>query len=255
MSAEESVPPVPHRAPAWSVPRRPVLVALVVVLALGIGAIGYAIGNAGSSPAGRISVTGSATVMGVPDSVSFTIGVQTTNANASVCLAANDRRVAALEAALRRAGVPTKGMQTSDLEIYDDTNDSGQVTGFTVDNTLNVTMSDIARAGHAIEAAAKVAGNGIQLYGISFSLVNDPHLMATARTKAVDAAHEQATDLARASGTSLSGVLSITDDENVPSGSTFPQPLAVYASGTAVPIEAGQQAVTIQVSVVYALSN
>jgi len=43
------------------------------------------------------------------------------------------------------------------------------VTGFTVQDTLNVTMHKVRRAGAAIDAAAKAVGNGVQLNGVSFT--------------------------------------------------------------------------------------
>jgi uncharacterized protein len=260
---EASAPsPVLHHreaSPTWAVPKRPTFSVLVVVLIVACGAIGYFIGNSGSSSTtGRLSVTGSATVMGMSDSASFQIGVQTDNANASTSLSYNNQRVAALEKALMRNDVTKADLQTSNLSIYPIRNQYGHITGFTVNDTLTVTMSAIADVGKAIEAAARTAGNGVELNNISFSITKDSQLMASARATAIHNASTEANDLLSGTGSHISGIISITDNENSPS-TIYDQPLEDFGDvddlSAPVPIRGGQQTLSVQVSVVYALSN
>ena len=156
-----------------------VLVALVVV-----NVVALALNHSSSSTA-TISVTGSGTVQGTPDTVSFQVGVQNVAPSAVGALEANNARVRAMEATLQAHGVAKKDMQTSGLDIYQNTNNQGVVTGFTVANYLDVTMHQIKKAGGAIDAAAHAVGNGIQLNGITFSISNESKLLASARAKAV----------------------------------------------------------------------
>jgi hypothetical protein len=213
------------------------LVGLVAVLVLiAVGFTGAALKNnnntKGASPA-TISVTGTATVKGTPDTVSFQIGMETINVNAATALSMNNGRVKALEAALMKHGVTKKEMQTSGLDIQANTNNAGQVTGFTVDDDLTVTMHDLAKAGAAIESAAQAGGNGVELNGIT-----------------------EASNIATAGGTSLTGILKVTDQEN--QNSPFPEPVTFAAAATAVrsvPLQAGSESLSVQVSVVYSLAN
>jgi hypothetical protein len=209
----------------------------------------------GASPA-TISVTGTATVKGTPDTVSFQIGMETVNANAATALSMNNGRVKALEAALMKHGVTKKEMQTSGLDIQANTNNAGQVTGFTVDDDLTVTMHDLAKAGSAIEAAARAGGNGVELNGITFSISNDSKLLAQARANAMRNAHTEASNIAAAGGTRLTGILKVTDQEN--QSSVLPSPVTFGAAATAVhsvPLQAGSESLSVQVSVVYSLAN
>ena len=260
--------PVQERA-ARSWPRVPVPAALAAVLVVaGVGFAGVAIGKGGtpaSQPAvltsargvvsanGTITVTGSGTVQGTPDTVSFQIGVQSTETTATGALADNNSRVAALETTLMKHGVLKKDMQTSGLNINENTY-KGVLTGFSVDDELNVSMQGIANAGGAIEAGALQVGNGIQLYGISFSISNQSGLLAAARSRAMRNARTEAGQLAAGAGASLGGIVRVTDQQN-PSPGFYANQGVAMASAASLPLQAGRQPVSVQVTVVYSLKG
>src|SRR5580698_9492106 len=107
--------------------------ALVVVA---VGFVGVVLGHSKAGATSTITVTGSGTVQGTPDTINFQIGVSTINVTASAALTENNTKMKALEAALAKNGVTKKEMQTSGLNIYDNTNNQGNITGFTVEDTL-----------------------------------------------------------------------------------------------------------------------
>jgi uncharacterized protein YggE len=229
------------------------LVAVLVVAAVGL--VGVSLGHSQSTPKGTIAVTGSGTVQGTPDTVSFQIGVQNVAKSAVQALSANSARVSSLENSLLGHGVTQKDMQTSGLDIYENTNDQGAVTGFTVVDDLNVTMHQIGKAGAAIDAAVHAVGNGVELSGVSFSISNESKLLATARAKAMANARTEASQVAAGGKASLGAIEKITDQENSTSD-VFPYS-NLQASGVSasVPIKAGSQTINVQVSVVYALNG
>lgn len=237
------------RATQWII----VLVSIVVVAAVGLG--GMALGHSQSTSTATVAVTGSGTVQGTPDTVSFQIGVQNVSTSAVTALSANNARVSSLEHSLIEHGVTQKDLQTSGLNIYENTNNQGAVTGFTVVDDLNVTMHQIGKAGAAIDAAVRAAGNGVQLYGVNFSISNESHLLAAARVKAMQNARTQASQVALGGGASLGAIEKITDQENATSN-IFPYS-NFQASGMAasVPLKAGSQSINVQVSVIYALNG
>jgi hypothetical protein len=251
------------RHDAWRARRRG---ALVVVLAIAILVLvgdilsAVALGRTSSSSSSArstVSVTGSGTATGTPNTVSFQIGVSTIAKNASNALTANNARVAALEAALIKSGITKRNMQTSGLNIYQNTNNNGVVTGYTAEDQLNVTLHEINKAGAALDAATNAAGNGVQLSNLTYSISNQDNLYQKARTAAMKNAFAEANDIARAAGETVGSIVRVTDQENT-SGSTIPTPLYNATSGKAtsvVPVQAGTQTVTDQVSVVYALNG
>jgi uncharacterized protein len=230
------------------------LIALIAVAALVVAVVSLNKGPSGSG--GQITVSGTATVVGAPDTATFQIGVHTTNHSASLALTFDNRRVSALEKAMMANGVTKLDMQTSGLSISENTNGNGNLTGFTVVDTLNVTMHDLTMVGAAIEAGARVAGNGVQLNDISFSISDTSPLYAMAREQAMGQARAEAGELAGAAGASLNGVLTINASQSQPTHYLSPEPLGAYAAaGIPAPIETGSQSITVSVSAVYALAN
>jgi uncharacterized protein YggE len=232
------------------------LLMVTVLVVVAVGFIGVELGHSGSPSRNTVTVTGSGTVQGTPDTINFQIGVSTVNALASAALSNNNVKVAALEKALERNGVTAKEMQTSGLDIYENTNSQGTVTGFTVTDTLSVTMHKVKLAGAAIDAAAKVAGNGVVLNGVSFTITNDSKLLQAARTRAMDNARLAAGQLAKAGDTHVTGIVKITDQENQSSGIYYPTSFSAGdALKAAVPLQTGSQPVSVQVTVIYSLSS
>jgi len=226
--------------------------ALVVVC---VGFVGVVLGHSKAGATSTITVTGSGTVHGVPDTINFQIGVQTVEPSAVTALNNNNTRMTALEHALERNGVTKREMQTSGLNIYDNTNNQGVVTGFTVQDTLNVTMHNVKRAGAAVDAAASAAGNGIQLNGVSFTITNDSALLRAARVRAMDNARLAAGELAKAGDAQVTGIVKITDNENQNSGVYYPEAVPSASFKSAVPFQTGTQPVNVQVTVIYRITS
>jgi len=233
-----------------------ILTMVTALVVVAVGFVGVVLGHAKGNARSTITVTGSGTVMGTPDTINFKIGVSTRNVTATAALTENDNKVRQLETALRKNGVTKKEMQTSGLNIYDNTNNQGVVTGFTVEDTLNVTMHKVQRAGVAIDAAARAVGNGVQLNGVSFTITNDSSLLRAARIRAMDNARLAAGQLAKAGDTHVTAIVKITDNENQSSG-IYNAPIAFNAAAlhSSVPIQTGSQPVNVQVTVIYSLSS
>jgi uncharacterized protein YggE len=229
----------------------------ILVLVVAVGFAGLSLASARPGAARTLSVVGTGTAKGTPDTVSFGVGVTTTANSATRALALNSAHLRRLERALRRHGVTAAGMQTSGLNIWQHYNNRGQVDGFTVDDELTVTMHRLADAGGAIDAAARAVGNGVQFDGVSFSLSNDSKLLARARAAAVAQAGVAARELARGAHTALGAPLRIREHETSSSSGTY-YPLAGYAAANeirSVPISAGTESVTVTATVVYQLGG
>ena len=229
---------------------------LVTVVLQGISLGRNDSSRSSSASVATITVTGSGTAHGTPDTVSFEIGVNTVASSATKALNENNQRVGSLEAALIGHGVTRRNMQTSGLDIYTNTDQNGNITGFTASDTLDVTMHKISKAGDAIDAAATVAGNGAQLSGLSFSISNQSKLLASARAAAMNNAYTEASQIAAAGHASLGSIVRVTDQENQSSVTPVVYGSAFNATAArSVPIEAGSQSINVQVTVVYALHD
>ncbi|HSN02191.1 MAG TPA: SIMPL domain-containing protein [Acidimicrobiales bacterium] len=228
--------------------------ALVVAAALIVSAVVLRHPASAASPA-TVTVTGTGTAKGAPDTLSFQIGVNSTAATASAALEENNSRVGALESSLIANGITRKDMQTSDLNISTNTNNYGVVTGFTVSDVLSVTTHRLASAGRTLDAAVHVAGNGAQLYGVSFSLSHQSRVLAAARADAMKNARAAAGQYASAGGASVGRVLKISEQVT-----STPLPYTLTDGGFAaakasVPLQSGTASVSALVTVVYALNG
>ncbi|HVB50668.1 MAG TPA: SIMPL domain-containing protein [Acidimicrobiales bacterium] len=237
-------------------PRGLFLLVFAIVVAA-IAFTGESLGHHHATGLATITVTGSGTVSGAPNTMSFQIGVQTVASSAQGALDTNNYRVSALEKSLEKNGVIKKNMQTSGLNIYQNTNNYGTVTGYTVDDNLNVSTHDLKKAGAALDAAAHAVGNGIQLSGVTFSISNQSKLLASARARAVKNAHTEAVQIAKGGGTTVESIVKIVDQENAASTGVVYSYGAFAASApkSSVPIEAGKQSVNVTVTVIYSLSS
>ena len=238
------------------------LAIVVVVLAIVIvGVVGVAFGRNSQSGASTnapatITVTGTGPVQGTPDTLSFNIGVDTVRADAVLALSANNAQMQALERTLLRYGVLKQDLQTSNLDIYQRTDDHGNVIGWEVNDSLNVSIHNMAKAGVIIDAAARQASNNISFGGVSFSISNESRYLAAARREAMQSAMTEASQLAAGASRTVTGIVKVTDQENAQQPIVYPfAALRAASADTSVPIQAGRQPVNVQVTVVYSLSS
>jgi uncharacterized protein YggE len=232
-----------------------VLLSLALVILVGAVVICSVAVATNGKKTSTISVVGTATLFGKPDTASFQIGVSTVAPSAKTALANNNTQVSAVETSLRAHGVTDSEMQTSGLDMYANTNQQGTITGFTADDSLTVTLHKLTTLGSVIDGAANAAGNGVTLGGITFSITNDAKILERARAAAVDNALVDATQIADAAGTKVNGVVKIVDQENQNTGVVMPFSNALAASSASVPVQPGASTVSVQVSVVYSLKK
>ena len=253
--------------------KRTSITALAVLGAVGIAGCGGAAGRNAAHPARpvqlaaattvantngpTISVAGHGKVEGTPDTVTVTIGVQTTDPSAQTAMQKNGDEATALIDALKSRGVAAKDIQTNDLSVSPTWDTKGQqITGYSVSNPVSVRLHDITHAGSIIDAAAAKVGNDVRLQGVAFSIEDPTGALAQARAAAVKDAITQAQQLAAAAGVKLGAIRSIDD-----TGTQLPQPQ--YFTGTtagdavhaSTPVEPGSQQLAVDVSVVYDIAT
>lgn len=209
--------------------------------------------GAAATAGATITVTGNGQVEGTPDTATFNVGVSTTAKSAVNALDHNNAQVTALEASLETDGVLVKDIQTSWLNLSANTNSAGDVTGFTADHELSVTMKNLANLGAALDDAVHATGNGVTLDGISFSISNQSTLLAAARAQAMLSANTEASQVAAGAGLALGPIVKVTDNENSGQQVFFAPAAASGAVNASVPVQPGQQQISVGVTVVYQL--
>jgi len=209
-----------------------------------------------TAPTLSVVGTGQATVS--PDLLTVVVSVDAGGPSAAAALATDNAEAAGALTTLEKGGVQAKDIATSSLSLqpqYVYSKGVPTVTGYEVDNTVTATLGDISKAGAVIDTVVGSAGNALRIESIGFSSADPSVGQDRARARAASQAEAHARALAGAAGRSLGPVCTLTDRSATPEpdDDQLAAPSAGTANAAEVPISAGQQTQTAQVSLVYAL--
>jgi len=206
----------------------------------------------------KLTVQGTGLATGTPNILTLSVGISVTDPTANEALSDDNVKATAVTAVLTQGGVAAKDVQTSNLSVNPQYNLHGQITGYNVTNTLTAIIRNFSTAGSVIDSVAGAAGNATQLNSLNFSVEDTRGLEDQARTDAVRQAVSHAQSMAQAAGERLGPVCSLTDQSGIDNYSPGSFATGAVASpqdkaAAPVPLEAGSQQETAQVSMVYAL--
>jgi len=205
-----------------------------------------------------LTVQGTGNASATPDVLTVSVDISVTDPSAQASLVDDNRRADAVTAALKQGGVADKDIQTSNVSIEPDYNATGAITGYVMTNTLTAKLHDFSTAGSVIDALTAAAGNATRLDSLTFSIQDPRSIEDTARTDAVHQAVSHARSMAQAAGERLGPVCSLSDDTPLPVDYGFGDALhasAALPAASPVPLQAGTQQVSAQVTLVYALEQ
>ena len=152
-------------------------------------------------------MTGVGTVLGRPDTMTVTIGVNVVRPTVSEATAEATASATALFDALEAAGVAEQDIQTQNYSIWPqyryDEGRAPELTGYQVSNTVLAKIRDVDAAGSVIDAAVAAGGDTSVVQGIGFSVEDDTERLAEARAKAFADARAKAEQLAELAGVEL----------------------------------------------------
>lgn len=206
----------------------------------------------------KMTVQGTGMATGTPDLLTLSLSVNVTGGSAQSALGDSNTKTQAVIAALVAGGVPQHDIQTTNLTInpnYSYPNGTPTITGYAVSDSVVAQLRNFTTAGSVIDDASGAGGNAVQISALTFSIADARPLQDQARHDAVSQAASHASSMAAAAGERLGAVCSLTD--NTTQSPTYPQNQDLAAAGTAapaaVPLEAGTQQATAQVTLVYEL--
>jgi uncharacterized protein YggE len=207
-------------------------------------------------PERHINVTGSGTVMLDPDVAYINIGVHTDMPTASEATAANNTQTQQVISALEKFGVEQNDIRTTNFSIYPNvqydpqTNEKVRTT-YVVDNSVYVTVHQIAQLGELLDATVSAGANSVN--SIQFDVVDKSQAVKQARDAAVKDARTQAQELAAAAGVSLGALQSVDFYNSVPAPVVNAYGKGGGGAEASVPIQSGQLTVTVTVNMSYAI--
>jgi hypothetical protein len=206
----------------------------------------------------RLDINASGEVTRIPDLAIISAGVQTLQPTASAAIEENATRMERVRAALKRAGIADKDIQTSTINLNPEyrygENQPPRLTGYRATNTVNVKFRDLKRSGAILDALVAEGAN--QINGPSLTIDKPEAAYDEARAKAVAAGQARAELYARALGKRVVRLLSISE-----SGAYVPPPMpyaadAIQVTGARVAkteIDPGTQQLQVNLSMSFEL--
>jgi uncharacterized protein len=217
----------------------------------GVGAPRLIRADAGEAAPGTLSVVGTGSVTTTPDTARMSAGVTTQAPNAAGAITANADAMAKVIAALKRAGVAAKDLQTEFVSVNPRYDDNGQaIVGYSASNSVSAVVRELSKVGEVIDAAVAAGANNVS--GPSLARDDQDKQYRDALEAAVANARQKATALAQAAGVSLGAIRSLSES---PQGMS-PVVFGGYPSArldAATPIEPGTAEITASVRIVFAI--
>lgn len=245
------------RALAAAIAAAVVLVAVLLLVGRG-GSRSAAAATSGGSD--TVTVVGVGTADGAPDTLTVDFTVHVTRGTVQDALDSQAVYARRVFAALQRSGVARKDVKTTDLELNRHYDNHGNPSGFDGSETVEAKISPLTHAGRTITAGATAAPGHVDVGNMSFDVMNDDALLASARSNAYADAKTRAQQYAQLAGRSLGPVVKISetvDEGGTPDkfvGEDFAAGAGTALRAAPVPLRAGQQTLTVHVTVVWSLT-
>ena len=201
-----------------------------------------------------------------PDLAVFTAGVASTGKTAGEALTANSADMNRVIAALKRAGIADRDIQTSNLSlnpVYEQQQPSRsypsvaqqqpKIIGYQVSNNVTVRQRNLEEFGKVIDTLVAAGAN--QVNGPDFQIDRADPALDEARVEAIGKARARADLYARAAGLKVVRMVSISE-----TGGYAPPPMPMYrvqmaAEAAPAPVAAGEVALTTNVTVQFELGR
>lgn len=178
----------------------------------------------------RLDINATGEVTRVPDLAIISAGVVTKSATATGAISDNAVRMERVRAALRRAGIADRDIQTSSINLNPDyrydNNQPPVLTGYQASNNVSIKFRDLKRSGAILDALVAEGAN--QINGPSLTIDKPESAYDEARVKAIAAGQARAEIYARALGKRVVRLISVSESGG------FVRPPMPYARDMAV---------------------
>ena len=192
-----------------------------------------------------------------PDMATINLGVTTQAATAAEAMQQNSAEMNRVMAALRRAGVEARDVQTAQVSINPQyayqQGEAPRLSGYQATNQVIVTTRDLARLGATIDAAVAAGANAAG--GISFGLADPAPAEDAARLAAVKALQAKAELYARAAGYRVLRLVNLSEGGGYANPPPVPLARMALAKSEETPVSPGETRVRIEVTGTFELGR
>jgi uncharacterized protein len=204
-----------------------------------------------------LDVVAEGTSTRVPDLALIQAGVVTQAASASEAMQQNAAQMTRVLAALRKAGIAERDLQTARVSLNPqyryENNQPPVLTGYQASNQVSVRFRDIARSGPILDALVREGANNIS--GPNLTIEKPEAALDEARTAAITKARARAELYAKAAGLRVERIVSISEADAVRPPVTLSHASRgrVMAADATTEMVAGEQELSVSLSVRFLL--
>lgn len=225
------------------------------ILAIGLFAPAALAQNFDTRSIINVSATGETSM--APDLAYLSLAVMREATTAREALSLNNAAMAEVLAAMKAFGIEDRDLQTSGFSINpiyvypsaDQPQTPPKITGYQVNNGLNVRVRDLTQLGEVLDQAVTLGVNSGG--GVTFGNDNPEAAVKEARIEAMKDAIDKAKVLVEAAGAKLGKIIAVNESSNAP------QPMAMMAARMemdaaapkSVPMAAGESTYFVNVNV------
>ena len=205
----------------------------------------------------RLDISATGEVSRVPDVAIISAGVTTLNRSAVAAIEQNAARMERVRAALKRAGIADKDIQTSSFNLNPEyryvENQSPVLTGYRASNQVSVRFRDIKATGAILDALVAEGAN--QINGPSLTIDKPELAMDEARVKAIAVGQARAELYARALGKRVVRLLSVSESGGyaVPPPMPMMRQMAADSGAAKSSIDPGEQQIQVSIAMSFEL--
>lgn len=231
--------------------------AIAFILSLNFGASKVLAADPTADAARTINVTGVGEVTIAPDIAYLYLGVVTDKLTTIEAQSANSTAINNVIAAIKKDGIKDEEIKTTDYSInpkydYDKNTGRSSIVGYTVSNTLKVTVKDISKVGQVIDTALKNGANTSN--SISFGISDYEKYYNMALLNALSNAQSKAQTISNFLGIKLTTPVKVIENSTgIPND--YPTSLSAKFesadSSASTSIQAGIYKVKADISLVY----
>lgn len=203
----------------------------------------------------RVDISATGKVTRVPDIAVISAGVVTRATTAGAAIQENAARMERVIAALGRAGVADRDIQTTSISLSPEyryrENQPPQLVGYSASNQVTIRFREIRNSGRILDALVAEGAN--QINGPTMVIEHPEEALDEARANAVAAGRRRAELYARALGKRVARIISISESGGYSPPPPMPYAVAARAESADTKIMPGEQDVEVTLAMVFEL--
>lgn len=219
------------------------------------GPIPFSVNSVQTTKTSLFTATGTGRTTGIPDTALLSIGVTKTASTVASAQEQTNTTTNKIIDDLEKLGIKEKDIKTTNYSVnpnYDFNRGGQNITGYTVNQTLEVNITPIDAANKAIDAATADGANLVGGVNFVFNEKTKKDLENKAREQAVKEAREKARNLAKITGIKLGRIVDVQESGNFEPRPIFATQALEAGRGAAdTSLQPGENSITINITLSY----